>query len=151
MSYLEQLRATEKNVKWAPTPSVESVETPKNATFDTLDTSPPGPFPFFSSGASYQPDITGSELDDIREALEERSAIREYDGGESRGLAEQHAREAMRVYRVQVSMDTGALVWCTLIAPGCNLPEATAAANNRFGPERVLEVQERPYPHPASA
>ncbi len=41
MSYLEQLRATEKNVKWAPTPSVESVETPKNATFDTLDTLTP--------------------------------------------------------------------------------------------------------------
>jgi hypothetical protein len=56
----------------------------------------------------------------------------------------------MRVYRVLVAMDPGTPDrWATLIAPGCDLPEATAAARNRFGAARVLEVRERFYPHPA--
>lgn len=97
------------------------------------------------------PDLTPEEQDGIREALEERSAIREHDGGESRGLAEQRARDGMRVYRVLVRMDPGTPDrWATLLAPGCDLPEATAAACNRFGAARVLEVKERLYPHPAS-
>ncbi len=48
-------------------------------------------------------------------------------------------------------MDPGTPVWVTMIAPGCDLPEATAAAYNRFGAERVLEVKGRPYPHPPGA
>ncbi len=79
------------------------------------------------------PNLTPQDQADIQEALEERAAIREFDGGESRGQAEQHAREAMRVYQVRVAMDPGTPVWVTMIAPGCDLPEATAAAYNRFG------------------
>lgn len=149
MSYLEQLRATEKKWKRVPHPSVESVETPKKVTFDTLDTSPLGPFPFFSPGADSQPTFTGSDLIAIQESLSERAAIREYDGGESRVLAERHALEGMRVYRVRVSMDPGRPDrWATMIAPGCDLAAATTAACNCFGPERVLEVREHPYPQP---
>lgn len=95
------------------------------------------------------PDLTPQEQDAIQEALDERAAIREFDGGEPRPLAEQQAREGMRVYRVLVAMDTGIPArWATMIAPGCDLTAATAAACNCFGPERVLEVRERPYPQP---
>lgn len=44
MSYLSELRDHAQNRKRATHPSVESVETPEKGYFDTLDTTPPGPF-----------------------------------------------------------------------------------------------------------
>ena len=44
MSYLAELREHAQNQKRATPPSVESVETPEKGSFDTLDTTPPGPF-----------------------------------------------------------------------------------------------------------
>ncbi len=46
MSYLAELREHAQNQKRATPPSVESVETPEKGYFDTLDTTPPGPFSF---------------------------------------------------------------------------------------------------------
>lgn len=57
----------------------------------------------------------------------------------------------MRVYQVLVAMDHDQPPrWATLLAPGCDLEEATHAAQGRFGPERVLEIRERPFPTPGT-
>jgi hypothetical protein len=53
MSYLALLREAEKNQKCATRASVESVEIPQNPNIDTLDTSPPGPFPIFADVGAY--------------------------------------------------------------------------------------------------
>lgn len=78
----------------------------------------------------------------ILEAIEERAALREFDGGEPRAVAERVARATMRVYRVRVAMGAGEPDrWVTELAPGCDLEEATESARGRFGPARVLEVK----------
>ena len=97
------------------------------------------------------PPLPPPDREAIREAIAERAAIREYDGGESRPLAEHQAHAAMRVYQVLVAMDPGQPPrWATLLAPGCELAEATHAAQGRFGPKRVLEIHERPFPTPGT-
>ncbi len=97
------------------------------------------------------PPLPAHDLAAIHEAIEERAAIREYDGGESRPLAEHHARAEMRVYRVLIHMGQDQTPrWSTLLAPGCDLAEATHAAQGRFGTERVLEIHERPFPTPGA-
>lgn len=80
----------------------------------------------------------------IREALDERAAIREFEGGEPREIAEREARVAMRIFDALVAMPAGdpsPARWVTLLLPGCDLAQAQATAAWRF-PGRVLEVRE---------
>ena len=92
------------------------------------------------SGAE-PPPLSPADNEAIREAIEERAAIREFDGGESRQVAERAARTAMRVYHYRLTdrPDT----WLTMLAPGCDLDEARRTLALRFGPERLVEVRER--------
>jgi hypothetical protein len=68
-----------------------------------------GPNPDFASP------LTEADQTAIREAIEERAAIREFEGGESREIAELQARWGMRVYRYRLT--DKADTWLTLIAP----------------------------------
>jgi hypothetical protein len=79
----------------------------------------------------------------IKEHFEERAAIREYDGHESRKEAEAKAREAMRVYEYRLTDNGPDGPWLILLAPGCNLLEAECSLKNRFGDDRVQDVRER--------
>jgi len=99
----------------------------------------------FATAATFATSATLAELsahdrEAIEEAIEERAAIREFDGGQTRDVAEREARAAMRVYRYRLadSPDT----WLVMIAPGCNLAEAWGALNLQFGPHRVLVLVE---------
>jgi len=84
-----------------------------------------------------------ADLEAIAEAINERAAVREFDGQESRRVAETAARSAMRVYRIRVAMGLGEFPkWTTLLAPGCDLAAATDCARGQFGPDRVLEITE---------
>ena len=86
----------------------------------------------------------GDDLaENIREHFEERAAIREYDGHESRKEAEAKAREAMRVYEYRLTDNGSDGPWLILLAPGCNLLEAERSLKNRFGDDRVQDVRER--------
>ncbi len=76
----------------------------------------------------------------IAEAIEERSAIREFDGGEDRQIAEAQAASAMRVFRLLVAMDPGQDPrWVTMLAPGCDMDEAKRTARLKFG-TRLLRI-----------
>lgn len=91
---------------------------------------------------AWQP--TEAELSEaVREVYEERAAIREYDGHESRKEAEAKAREAMRVYEYRLTDNGPDGPWLILLAPGCNLLEAECSLKNRFGDDRVQDVRER--------
>lgn len=83
--------------------------------------------------------LTPEQRNGIREAIAERAAIQEHDGGLSRPEAEAQARCAMRVYRYRLT-DRPA-DWLMMIAPGCELDEARQSLIARFGRERLLEVQ----------
>jgi len=74
----------------------------------------------------------------IREHLEERAAIMEYDGGLSREKAETEARKALRVFEYKLTDNPDA--WLVLIAPGCELEEARENLSGRFG-SRFLDVR----------
>lgn len=90
------------------------------------------------------PALTAEEQDDIREWIEERAAIQEFDGGLPRPNAERAAHQRMRVYRVKVQMPPPATAaqWVTVLAPGCDQAAAEHAARYQFGAERVLAVVE---------
>jgi hypothetical protein len=101
---------------------------------------PPGPAPQAILTQPEPPPLTPGDLADIEEAVEERAAIREFDAGEPKAVAEQEARAAMRAFQVLVDMGQGQPArWVTMIAPGCDLAQAREAALWRF-PGRVLEV-----------
>ena len=86
------------------------------------------------------PALTPEERADIAEAIEERSAIRQFDGGEDRATAEARAVSAMRVYRLLVAMGDGEEPrWITMLAPNTDLSEAERTANLKF-PGRVRAV-----------
>lgn len=86
-----------------------------------------------------QPDL----VEAIEESIEERAAIREFDGGEDRETAEREARAGMSVYDVHVTMpDERAPRWVTMIAPGCDLAQAQLAAESQFSASRVISVRE---------
>lgn len=86
------------------------------------------------------PALTPEEQDDIAEAVAERSAIREFDGGEDRATAEAQAVSAMRVYRLLIAMGEGEEPkWVTMLAPGCDLAEAERTARLKFG-SRLLAI-----------
>jgi len=74
----------------------------------------------------------------IREHLEERAAIMEYDGGLPRDKAETEARRTLRVFEYKLADNPGA--WLVLIAPGCELDEARESLRRRFG-SRFLDVR----------
>ncbi|NCA72316.1 MAG: hypothetical protein EOM91_20035, partial [Sphingobacteriia bacterium] len=87
------------------------------------------------------PPLSDADHEAIREAIEERAAIREFDGGEDRPTAEREARSAMRVYQYRLTDRPDA--WLTMLAPGCDLDQARRDLALRFGAERVIEIRER--------
>lgn len=76
-------------------------------------------------------------LQDIREQIEERAAIMEYDGGLPRHDAEQAATRAIRVYCYRTTEKPEAEL--TVIMPNTELDEATANLKNRLG-DKLLSV-----------
>lgn len=84
------------------------------------------------------PDLDDTH-DHIQEHLEERAAIMEYDGELPREQAEHEARKALRVYHYRLTDNPD--TWLVLIAPGCDLDEATKSLQLRFG-ERFVDVRE---------
>jgi hypothetical protein len=104
-------------------------------------TAPLPPRPRHKPPTDTPPPISPANLEAIQERTDERAAIIEFEAGESRDTAERIAKATMRVYRVHVAMGQDLPPrWATFIAPGCNLAEATAEAQGRFGPGRVLAV-----------
>lgn len=91
------------------------------------------------SADTVPPPLTPDQRAGIHEAIAERAAIHEHDGGLSRSEADSRARRAMRVYRYRLT-DLPA-EWLVMIAPGCELEEARRSLIARFGFERILEVQ----------
>jgi hypothetical protein len=75
----------------------------------------------------------------VAEAIEERAAIREFDGGETREVAERNARSAMRVFCYWLTDKPRTRL--VLIAPSCDLAEARRHLGLQFG-ERLLDVIE---------
>jgi hypothetical protein len=145
MSYLDMLRTLDEDgdsSEMPKSPTVETVETPSKPSIDGLDGSPSGTFQKITPPEP-PPDLTDDERADLREALDERAAIMEFDGGLPRPEAETQAVRLMRVYRVRVAMgENEPDRWTVMLAPGCDLPEAQHAAALQFGPERVRELVE---------
>lgn len=78
----------------------------------------------------------------IREQIEERAAIMEYDGGLSRKDAEQQAARATRAYCYRVIDKPDRELW--VIMPNTGLAGATASLKERYG-DRLITVYENPY------
>jgi hypothetical protein len=95
------------------------------------------------SGAE-PPPISPADHEAIREAIAERAAIREIDGGEDRATAEREAAAGMRIYQYRIAdkPDT----WLTMLAPGCDLDDARHSLMLRFGADRLIDVRERTSP-----
>ena len=85
------------------------------------------------------PMLNQEQRDDIRETLDERAAILEYEAGIPRHEAEARAASAMRVYQYRLIDRPEA--WLVMIAPGCDLDEARRSLIIQFGSERLLKVQ----------
>ena len=86
------------------------------------------------------PPLTANEVEGIAEAITERAAIIEHDGGEDRRTAEAKAASAMRVYRLLIARGEGEEPrWITMLAPNTDLSEAERTANLKF-PGRVRAV-----------
>ena len=86
------------------------------------------------------PALSAEDQEAILEAIAERAAIREVEGGQSRALAEQEASAAIRVYRVLLETTSGRAHWTTLILPCCNQAEAVAHAGRRWRSPRILAL-----------
>lgn len=134
MSYLHRLKSLE-------TPSSTTDKTDENARPANI-----GSFVSTGRGGSEHhapPALTPAEQQDIRDAVAERAAIQEYDGGLSRAQAQQTARGAMRVFRACVDMGPDRPAhWVTMLLPGCDLQAAAKAAAWQF-PGRVLDLLEQ--------
>ncbi len=86
------------------------------------------------------PALAPEELESIEEAVAERSAIRQHDGGEDRQIAETRAASAMKVYRLLIAMGEGEEArWITMLAPNTALDEAEHTARLKFG-TRLLRI-----------
>jgi hypothetical protein len=83
------------------------------------------------------PDLSSADEEAIAEAIEERAAIREFEGGESSETAKCEARVAMCAFRYRLTDEPS--TWITMIAPGCELEEARRTLDLRFG-KRLLDV-----------
>jgi len=81
----------------------------------------------------------GELIETIREQIEERAAIMEYDGGLSRHDAEQEATKAIRVYcyRTKEKPDSELVA----IMPNTSLAEAHESLSLRYG-DKLLAVYE---------
>ncbi|MHB1516416.1 MAG: hypothetical protein ACYCVY_12070 [Acidiferrobacteraceae bacterium] len=77
----------------------------------------------------------------IQEAVEERAAIREFEGGEPRTVAEAAARRAIRVFEYR--LDHIDSPWLILLAPGADLTSARETLEHRFGAQRIFGIRER--------
>jgi len=88
-------------------------------------------------------DIDLETTEAIQEHLAERSAIMEYDGGLTREQAEAEAERTLRVYEYRLTDNPDS--WLVLIAPGCDLEQATRTCHNKFGSDRVIEVRVYKY------
>ena len=87
--------------------------------------------------------LSGAQLlQDIRERVEERAAIMEFDGGLSRKDAEQAAAAAIRVYCYRVTDKPSSEL--SVIMPNTELPEAIEILNDKYG-DRLIEVYASPY------
>lgn len=144
MSLLEQFTATVEATLGSPVASVASASHP-DATAHPL-TKQGGRVGCLGSvdhseplGACHFPPLTADQQADIREVIDERAAILEYEAGTPRPEAEARAASAMRVYRYRLT-DRPA-DWLVMIAPGCDLDAALRTLIARFGSERLLEVQ----------
>ncbi len=82
------------------------------------------------------PPLTPEDREDIRESIDERAAIQEYDGGLPRAGAEREAKAGIRVYRYRLIDSKG---WCTLISPQWSLEEAKRNLRGRYD-DRLVEV-----------
>ncbi len=85
------------------------------------------------------PPLSASDHQALREAIEERAAIREHEASQDRETAEDMASAGMRIYRYRLTDHTG---WLTMLAPHCTPEEARHDLSIRFGPERLIEVRE---------
>lgn len=92
------------------------------------------------SARTKPPPLTADQHNGIQEAITERAAIQEYDGGLSRSHADMQATRAMRIYRYRVADHPHE--WLTLIAPGCDLEEARRTLVGQFGAARLIAVEE---------
>lgn len=88
------------------------------------------------------PPLTAAERQDITEAVAERAAIMEFDGGLPRPMAESEAASRMRVYQALIAMLDGSdPKWLVYLAPGTTLAEAQQELTRKFGADRVLDVK----------
>ena len=84
--------------------------------------------------------LTTEERENIAEAIEERAAIREYDGGEDRQTAEAQAASGMRVFSLLIGMGEGEEPrWIAMLAPNTDLAEAERVSRLKF-PGRLLAI-----------
>jgi hypothetical protein len=82
--------------------------------------------------------LSSSQLQqNIREAIEERAAIMEFDGGLSRANADIAAAKSMRVYCYRVTDKPNSEL--TVIMPSTELDEAEVKLREKYG-DRLLSV-----------
>jgi len=73
----------------------------------------------------------------IREHLDERAAIQEFDGELPREQAEQEAKKALRVFEYQIADSPS---WLFMLAPNYTLEQAERSLRLRFG-DRLVAVR----------
>lgn len=104
------------------------------------------------SGVAPAPPVTPQireVSEEIREAFEERAAIREFDGGQSKQAAESDAAQELGIYRYQLKDDP--TVWPFMIAGGLTLRQAELDLKDRYGPRLLAVVPWTPSTEPASS
>jgi|GEM_PF-1834169 len=89
------------------------------------------------------PKLSNDDLDNIKEHLDERAAIQQFDGGLSQSEAERQAESNMRVFHYRITDYPDS--WMVMIAPGCDLDEAKRTVNAKFGNDRVIDIREYNY------
>lgn len=86
-------------------------------------------------------DAQANELQqNIRESIEERSAILEHDAGLPKVEAERQAVNSMKVYRYRHAEKPDSDLICIL--PGCDLAEAETSLKRRFGDKFISVLNE---------
>ncbi len=122
--------------KVPPVPSLKTHEgTTQAASF--LEVPPVPPVPSLKTISEAENKLQQN----IRERIEERAAIQEYDGGLSRADAEQAATSSIRVYCYRTTEKPKAEL--VAIMPGLSLEEAQRSLALRYG-ARLLEVYAMP-------